>query len=215
MCLFELCFSKGTTPVVGLLGHMIVVFLVFLRISRLFSIVAVSIYFPISSARGFPLLPIFPGRPFFFEWQHHSLLCYFLSLQEGLQNFFFHGCFCRFFRKFPLIAMSLPWRKGSIHPAGETTLPVVTLLHGLFVFSFPCLFVLEVIVLLGQLFHIRFTENTHRLVLMSSENRGDSNPSVTRWWCCQSSYSFLLALLRVFRKKSDPGSPCSPNGQHK
>ena len=29
MCLFELCFSQGVCPVVGLLGHMVVLFLVF------------------------------------------------------------------------------------------------------------------------------------------------------------------------------------------
>ena len=81
MYLFELCFSKGTTPVVGLLGHMIVVFLVFLRISRLFSIVAVSIYFPISSARGFPLLPISQGD--------HSFL------SDSITAYFVIFCPCR------------------------------------------------------------------------------------------------------------------------
>ena len=30
MCLFELCFSLGICPVVGLLGHMVILFLVFL-----------------------------------------------------------------------------------------------------------------------------------------------------------------------------------------
>ena len=138
---------------------MIVVLLVFLKnLQALLHSGCINFFFPISNARGFPFLPIFPWRPFFFEWQHHSLLCYFLSSQEGLQNFFFHGHFCRCFRRFPLIAVSLTWRKGSIHPAGETTVPVVTLLHGLFLFSFPCLFVLEAIVLLGQLFHIWFTK---------------------------------------------------------
>ena len=52
MCLFELWFSQGICPVVGLLGHMLVLFLVFKEISILFSIVAVSIYIPISCARG-------------------------------------------------------------------------------------------------------------------------------------------------------------------
>ena len=41
MCLSELCFSQGICPVVGLLGHMVVIFLVFLGISLQFSIVAI------------------------------------------------------------------------------------------------------------------------------------------------------------------------------
>ena len=52
--LLQLWFSQGICPVVGLLGHMVVLFLVFKRISILFSIVAVSIYIPTNSARGFP-----------------------------------------------------------------------------------------------------------------------------------------------------------------
>ena len=43
-------------PVVRLLGYMVVLFLVFKGISILFSIVAVSVYIPTSSARGFPFL---------------------------------------------------------------------------------------------------------------------------------------------------------------
>ena len=46
MYLFELWFSQGICPVVGLLGHMVVLFLVFKGTSILFSIVAVSIYIP-------------------------------------------------------------------------------------------------------------------------------------------------------------------------
>ena len=42
--------------VVGLLGHMVVLFLVFEGTSILFSIVAVSIYIPTNSAEGFPFL---------------------------------------------------------------------------------------------------------------------------------------------------------------
>ena len=42
--LFQLCFFQGIHPVVGLLGHMVVLFLVFSGISILFFIVAVSIY---------------------------------------------------------------------------------------------------------------------------------------------------------------------------
>ena len=41
----------------GLLGHMVVLFLVFKGISIPFSIVAVSIYGPTSNVRGFPFTP--------------------------------------------------------------------------------------------------------------------------------------------------------------
>ena len=43
-------------PLSGLLGHMVVLFLVFKGISILFFIVAVSIYIPTESAGGFPFL---------------------------------------------------------------------------------------------------------------------------------------------------------------
>ena len=67
MILFELWFSQGICPVVGLLGHMVVLFLVFEGTSILFSIVAVSIYIPTNSARGFPFLTPSPAfiRRFF------------------------------------------------------------------------------------------------------------------------------------------------------
>ena len=42
MTLFELWFSQGICPIMGLLGHMVVLFSVFSGISILFSIVAVS-----------------------------------------------------------------------------------------------------------------------------------------------------------------------------
>ena len=54
MTLFELWFSQGICPVVGLLGRMVVLFLVSKGISILFSIVAVSVYIHTKSARGFP-----------------------------------------------------------------------------------------------------------------------------------------------------------------
>ena len=56
-CLFQL-FHQGLCLVVGLLGHMVVLFLVFKGISILSSIVAVSIYIPSNSARAFPFLHI-------------------------------------------------------------------------------------------------------------------------------------------------------------
>ena len=42
---------------VGLLDHMVVLFLVFWRISILFSIVAIAIYIPTNSVGGFPFCP--------------------------------------------------------------------------------------------------------------------------------------------------------------
>ena len=65
MCLFELWFSQSICLVVGLLGHMVVLFLVFKEISILFSIVTVSVYISTNSTRGFPLLHILRGRDLF------------------------------------------------------------------------------------------------------------------------------------------------------
>ena len=58
MCLFQCWLPQGICLGVGLLGHMVVLFLVFKGISILFSIVAVSIYIPTNSARVFPFLHI-------------------------------------------------------------------------------------------------------------------------------------------------------------
>ena len=44
--LFQIWFSQGICPVVGLLGHMIVLFLVFQEIAIPFSLVAVLIHIP-------------------------------------------------------------------------------------------------------------------------------------------------------------------------
>ena len=44
MCLFKVWFSQGICPVVGLIGYMVVLFLVFKGISILFFIMAVSTY---------------------------------------------------------------------------------------------------------------------------------------------------------------------------
>ena len=65
---FELCFSLGVCPGVGLLGHVVVLFLVSKGTSLLFSMVAVPIYIPTNSIRGFPFFhtisSIFVGRFF-------------------------------------------------------------------------------------------------------------------------------------------------------
>ena len=49
MCLFRFWFPQGVCPVVGLLGHMVALFLVFKGNSILFSIVAISICIPTNS----------------------------------------------------------------------------------------------------------------------------------------------------------------------
>ena len=54
--LFQLWFPQGICPVVGLLGHVVVLFLVLEGISILFSVAAISIYVPTNSARGFTFL---------------------------------------------------------------------------------------------------------------------------------------------------------------
>ena len=56
MCLFRFWFPQGICLGVGLLGHMVVLVLVFKGISILSSIVSVSIYIPTNSARIFPFL---------------------------------------------------------------------------------------------------------------------------------------------------------------
>ena len=52
----------------GLLGHMVVLFLVFEGISVLFSIVAVSIYIPTNSARASPFLHILSKHLLFVDF---------------------------------------------------------------------------------------------------------------------------------------------------
>ena len=56
MCLFQFWFPQGICLEVGLLDHMAVLFLVFKGICIPSSIVAVSIYIPTTSARGFIFL---------------------------------------------------------------------------------------------------------------------------------------------------------------
>ena len=56
--LLHLWFSQGICPVVGLLGHMVVLFLVFKGISILFSIVAVPSCIPTNTARRFLFLHV-------------------------------------------------------------------------------------------------------------------------------------------------------------
>ena len=53
MCLFQFWFPQGICLGVGLLGHIVVLFLVFKEISIPSSIVAVSIYIPTNIARAF------------------------------------------------------------------------------------------------------------------------------------------------------------------
>ena len=52
MCLFQLWFCQGICPEVGLLGHMVVLFLVFKGISILFSIMADQFTFPPTVQEG-------------------------------------------------------------------------------------------------------------------------------------------------------------------
>ena len=52
MFFFELWFSQGVCPGVGLLGHRVVLFLVFKGTSILLSIVTVSVYIPTKMQEG-------------------------------------------------------------------------------------------------------------------------------------------------------------------
>ena len=56
MCHFQFWFPQGICLEVGLLGHMVVLFLVFKGLSILSFIMAGSIYIPTNSARAFPFL---------------------------------------------------------------------------------------------------------------------------------------------------------------
>ena len=56
MCLFQFWSPHSICLGVGLLGHMVSLFLVFKGISILSSIVTISIYIPTNSARMFPFL---------------------------------------------------------------------------------------------------------------------------------------------------------------
>ena len=56
MTLLELWFSQDICSVVGLLGRMVALFLVFKGTSILFSMVAVSIYIPTNNVGGLPFL---------------------------------------------------------------------------------------------------------------------------------------------------------------
>ena len=56
MCLFQFWFPQGICLGVGLLGHMVVLVLVFKEISIPSPVVAVCIYIPSNSVRAFPFL---------------------------------------------------------------------------------------------------------------------------------------------------------------
>ena len=58
MCFLELWFSQSICLVVGLLGHIVDLFLDVEGISMLFSIVAASVYIPTNNVREFPFLHI-------------------------------------------------------------------------------------------------------------------------------------------------------------
>ena len=72
MCLFELWFSQDICPVAGLLGHMVVLYLVFKETSILFSTVVVSTYMQEGSL-FYALSPVFTVCIFFVDG--HSDQC--------------------------------------------------------------------------------------------------------------------------------------------
>ena len=96
MYLFQSWFSWGICLVVGLLAHMVVLFLVFKGIPTSSSIVAVSIYIPTINARGFPFPNILSGiycLQTFWWWPFCvsvPSLFFLMSLDKGLSiNFNF------------------------------------------------------------------------------------------------------------------------------
>ena len=75
---FELWFSQGICPVVGLLGHMVVLFPVSQGISILFSLTAVLVYIPANNVGGFPFLHTLSSIYYlqtFWWWSSHSDQC--------------------------------------------------------------------------------------------------------------------------------------------
>ena len=58
MCPFQFWFPQGICLGVGLLGHVVILFLVFKGIFIPSLIVAISVYIPTNSARAFPFLHI-------------------------------------------------------------------------------------------------------------------------------------------------------------
>ena len=61
MCLFQFWFPQGVCLGLGLLGHMVVLFLVFKGIAIPSFTVAVSIHIPTNGARVFPFFTPFPA----------------------------------------------------------------------------------------------------------------------------------------------------------
>ena len=99
MCLLELWFPPGVCRGGGLLGHMVVLLLVFWGTSILFSIVTVPVYIPTNSSWGFPFLMslltliccLFKTNPFWQVWDYISLwLC--ISWQWMMFSIF--SCVC-------------------------------------------------------------------------------------------------------------------------
>ena len=89
MFLLQFWFPQGICPGEGLLGHMVVLFLVSQGISILSFIVVVSVYIPTNSARVFPFLHtlssifdagLFDDWPFKLFGDGHSDRCEVISL---------------------------------------------------------------------------------------------------------------------------------------
>ena len=84
MYLFKLLFSLDIYPTVGLLDHMVALFLVFKGTVLLFSIVAVSIYFSTNSVWKFPLFPHPLQYLFFVAYVH--LYCHLRMFLQCLSH---------------------------------------------------------------------------------------------------------------------------------
>ena len=88
-CLFQFWFPRCVCLTAGLLGHMAALFPIFKGISTLFSIVAVPVWIPTNSVRGFPFLHTrsstyclytFGKQPFWLAWNCTSLWFWFSFL---------------------------------------------------------------------------------------------------------------------------------------
>ena len=86
---------EGICTVAGVLGYVVVLFLIFKGISILFSIVAVSIYIPTNKGGGFPFLHTFSN--FYCLQIFWWCLCFWICCL-GLSQLFFQGASIFYFQ---------------------------------------------------------------------------------------------------------------------
>ena len=115
-----------------LLGHMVVLFLIFWGTTVLFSIITISIYFATSSAQGFPFTTFSPTLVIsclFYNnhsnrWEvisHHGLICISMMISDFLVSFMYLLVICLLWRNFYLGL--LPISKSSYTTSANIVMP--------------------------------------------------------------------------------------------